>query len=94
MKKVVAYKLSVCTCENTQRQVSINGHKLPERSISKVSYHLILIYLFFCAHLIDNDEYVVQRETRLQKQFVSAPARIHYQYLIESICVCLIFLQF
>lgn len=58
------------------------------------SRHLILIYLFFfCVHvwvLIDNDEYVSRFDSK-NSHSVAAPARIHYRYLIESICGCLFF---
>jgi hypothetical protein len=61
----------MCTYAKTLGQVSINGNNC----LNEVSYHhhrivdthrrhLILIYLFFCVHvhLIDNDEYVAQKE--------------------------------
>lgn len=45
----------------------------------------------FCVHvrvLIDNDEYVSRFDSKNSRS-VAAPARIHYRYLIESICGCL-----
>jgi hypothetical protein len=88
-------KLMCVHAKNTRRQVSINGHNCHSRERGEVSYHLrsthivrhlILIYFIFWV-LIDNDEYVSRFDSKNSRN-VAAPARIHYRYLIESICGC------